>query len=501
MNAIDKAISAISPSWGLRREAARVRLEHLRSYAAAGTGRRTSGWRADGRSMRAETEASNATLRMRARKMVQDNPYAASALDKLNDYQVGTGLMPRSATGNKARDDAANRIWAEWAPKADWFRASDVYGLQSVANRARIESGEALLRWIPLSTAEMRRRGMRIPLALHVMEPDYLDDSLSGRMIGGNLVDQGIEFDADDQRVAYWLFDRHPGDVGALYIASANAERIDARQIIHVYRDLRVGQIRGVTEFASSMLRLRMLDDLEDAALEAARVQASLAAFVTTPADPAKGPLRGTTDSESGEKRLTFRPGMIERLRPGESIAFNNPTGNAAVDAEAKRQLRAVAEGLGLTYDILTGDLTGANYSSLRAGRLVFKRRLESLQWNCLIPRMAQPMWDTVMATAQAMGYLPATDGAWPVKWSPPRFEMLDPGAEMKALKEGVRDGFVTMPQAIGELGWDPDEQLAEIAAWNAKADAAGIVLDTDPRHIAGASGSAQPPDTAVAVA
>jgi capsid protein len=40
--------------------------------------------------------------------------------------------------------------------------------------------------------------------------------------------------------------------------------------------------------------------------------------------------------------------------------------------------LRAVAQGFGLTYDLLTGDLRQANYSSLRAGRLAFKRRLEA---------------------------------------------------------------------------------------------------------------------------
>lgn len=490
-NALERAIAVISPAWGLSRTARRVQLNALRSYAAAGMGRRTKGFGGDDRSIRAETGASNATMRRRARKLVQDNPYAAAALDKLVGFQVGTGIVPRSATGDAALDRKANAVWAEWAANADWHRRHDVYGLQAMAARCRVESGEALVQWMPLTAAKARARGMRIPLAVTVKEPDYLDEDRIGTR-GLNAVDQGIEFDDDDLPVAYWMYDRHPGDVNVLGRYGLDARRIDARQVMHLFRAIRPGQIRGVTEFAAVMLRARMLDDLEDAALEAARVQASLAAFVTSDADPAKGPLTGRRSAETGEKTLQFRPGMIERLNPGENVTLNSPTGNSAVEAEAKRQLRAIAEGMGLTYDILTGDLSGANYSSLRAGRLVVKRRTEEIQWNTLIPQMCAPMWGTVMQMAVTLGMLPDLGRAWPARWSPPRFEMLDPAAEIKAMKEAVRGGFSTMPQALGELGIDPDDQVADYADWNAKIDAAGLTLDTDPRKIAGASGTAQ---------
>jgi capsid protein len=40
-----------------------------------------------------------------------------------------------------------------------------------------------------------------------------------------------------------------------------------------------------------------------------------------------------------------------------------------------RQQLRAIAMGMGITYEQLTGDLTNVNYSSIRAGLIEFRRR------------------------------------------------------------------------------------------------------------------------------
>ena len=50
-------------------------------------------------------------------------------------------------------------------------------------------------------------------------------------------------------------------------------------------------------------------------------------------------------------------------------------------------QLHAIAAGVGLTYELLTGDLSQVNYSSIRAGLIEFRRRMEALQWQLLRPR------------------------------------------------------------------------------------------------------------------
>lgn len=54
-------------------------------------------------------------------------------------------------------------------------------------------------------------------------------------------------------------------------------------------------------------------------------------------------------------------------------------------EAFIKQQLRAISVGLGITYEQLTGDLSGVNYSSIRVGLLEFRRRCTALQHNLMV--------------------------------------------------------------------------------------------------------------------
>ena len=184
-------------------------------------------------------------------------------------------------------------------------------------------------------------------------------------------------------------------------------------------------------------------------------------------------------------------PGMVERLLPGEDVSFLTPSGSGPFAEFARHQLRAIATGFGLTYDLVTGDLSQANYSSLRAGRLAFKRRLEAAQWLLLVPQLCQPVWDAWVRAAQTDGALPLRDGPWPVEWAPPRFEMVDPLKDTTAIQQQLRLGLITWGQAVAEMGWDAERQAAEIARWNAAHDDAGLVFDGDARRV-GKSGTAQ---------
>ena len=73
-----------------------------------------------------------------------------------------------------------------------------------------------------------------------------------------------------------------------------------------------------------------------------------------------------------------LEPGTLQILEPGEDIKFSDPADVGGSYSEFLRtQFRAVAAAIGITYEQLTGDLTGVNYSSIRAGLLEFRRRCE----------------------------------------------------------------------------------------------------------------------------
>lgn len=482
---LEAAIRAVAPQWALQRARSRAALQAvdglMQRYDGGRVTRRTQGWLPGDATPDVILDADLGLLRARSRDLVRNNPYASAGLDMMVSYQVGTGIVPQSQTGDATLDAQANALWEAWAPHADGAGRLHVYGLQAQAARSRAEAGEVLAMLRPMPAAEARARGTPVPLAVHVMEADHLDIT-PGFTATDQDVTQGVRHDKWGRPIAYRIRVDHPGGKTPHW----ETVEIPARYMLHLFRQDRPGQVRGVPDLAPVMTRLRMLDEYEDAALAQAIVQACVAAFVTSEADDNDGPLEGGDDKR--QRKIT--PAMIERLRPGEKVDFLEPTGTSAFADFARHQLRAVATGLGLTYDLMTGDLTQANYSSLRAGRLAFKRRLEQLQWTLLIPRLCQPMWDAFVTAAQADGALPPRPGPWPVEWAPPRFEMVDPLKDSIAIQMQLRLGLISWGQAVAEMGWDPAKQAAELALWNAKHDELGLILDGDARRTAKAGGA-----------
>lgn len=108
---------------------------------------------------------------------------------------------------------------------------------------------------------------------------------------------------------------------------------------------------------------------------------------------------------------------------------------------------------------------------------------VEQIQWQTVIPMFCEPIWRWFIERAQSQGLLP--DGVEILaEWGTPKFESVNPLQDVQADLLEVRAGFSTMPQQIARRGYDPAEILAEWADFAAKADAAGLVFDSDPRKV-----------------
>ena len=234
-----------------------------------------------------------------------------------------------------------------------------------------------------------------------------------------------------------------------------------ADRVLHLFERLRPGQVRGVPWFAPVMLKLRDLDAYDEAELVRKKIEACFAAFVTGVQDEETlGKARTEAD---GSRIETFEPGMIEYLEPGRDVKFASPSASGGYAEYMRLQLHAIAAGVGLTYELLTGDLSQVNYSSIRAGLIEFRRRMEALQWQLLVPGLCQPVWRRFVLAAQAAGKLP--DGDIGCDWTAPRFEAVDPMKDIQADILAVRAGVMTLKEAIARQGYEPAQVLAEIAA------------------------------------
>ncbi len=465
---LDRAISWMSPQRGLKRTQAR-KLAEILAYEGARGGRRTENWITTSSSADTEVMATVATLRNRARDLVRNNPYAARALDVKVSNTIGVGIVA------EVRTKALASFWDAFVDECDADQHCDFNGLQALIERTRSESGEALIRFLPADSSN------RVPIQLRVLEPDYLDISRDGTAPNGrDMVRNGIQYDPNGRVFGYWLFDEHPGNTGTWRSrTSYQSFFVPSIDVIHVFRKLRAGQTRGVTDFAPIMMRAQGLDDYDDAEIVRKRTEACLAAMVTSPAGATAARL-GPVSTDDDGRIETLSPGMVEYLQPGESVLFTEPKTSGGYADFERFGLRAIAAGYGVPYELMSGDLSQVNYSSYRAGLVDFRRRVEQDQWHIFVSRVCRRVWDRFedevsVIRGQRRKVFP--------EWSPPRFELIDPLKETQADVEACLAGFDTWDEIVRRRGWTAQEQLDAIERWQKELKRRDIVLKTDFRN------------------
>ena len=460
------------------------------TYDGVGGGRRALSWSVGNPGAVAAMLFNQNELRAKSRDLVRRNAWANSALESYVANAIGTGIKPQSMLTDALQREAVQALWRNWTVEADAAGLTDYYGLQAMACRAMLEGGEALIR------LRYRRPedGLSVALQIQVLEPEHLPVQMNLQSDNGNLIRAGIEFDRLGRRVAYHLYRSHPQD-GLLAPMSGDGGlstvRVDAAEIIHLFRPLRPGQIRGEPWLARALVKLNDLDQYDDAELVRKKTAAMFAGFVTrlSPEDNLMG--EGVSDS-NGVALAGLEPGTMQILEPGEDIKFSQPADVGGSYSEFLRmQFRAVAAAMGVTYEQLTGDLSLVNYSSIRAGLLEFRRRVEALQHGIIVHQLCRPIWQAWMDQAVLEGSLKMPGYSLAakrrnyqcVKWIPQGWQWVDPLKEADAMKAAIRSGLMSRSEAISANGYDAEDVDREIAADNARADGLGLVFDSDPRH------------------
>ena len=305
----------------------------------------------------------------------------------------------------------------------------------------------------------------------------------------------GVEMDKWDRPVAYHFLEYHPGDYQFSYAPEAvkKRTRIKADDIIHLYLIERPGQTRGVSAFASAIMRLRNLSGYEESEVVAARASASMMGFVKTPdADLFED---GNYDNESV---LDFSPGSVRRLAPGEEMQFFNPSRpDDAFSPFVQQMLRAVAAGVGCSYTQVSSDFSQSNYSSSRLELLETRAHYRTLQ-QYLIESLCQEVYVkwlemAVMSNVLSLpGYDSDPERYEENKWIAPAAQFVDPQKEAEAYKSLVRGGIMNLSEVIALHGGDFDEKMRQRKHELTVTKELGIVLDTDPSQVSD-QGSFQP--------
>jgi len=394
-------------------------------------------------------------LRARAAQEFANNPLARRAVEALvNAAWGGSGVTPLF------RDRAVQALWERWSRACDAAGRLDWIGLGAQILTSVIVAGEAFV------VLRVDEAAPGVPLTLQVLGPEFLDES----KVDATTI-AGIRYDGL-RPAGYWLFRQNP----ALSGANLESVFVPADQVLHVYRPLLPGATRGQSWLAPVLIALNELASYLEAGLVRAKVGAILTAFITTP--------DGIAPWGANQELPTLEPGSVIKLEPGQNIEFTKPPEtDQAFDPFVRAQMRRIAAGLGIPYEMLSGDLSQVTFASGRAGLLEFKRTVESIQYGLLIPLFCEPVLRRWAELARAVGVLPADADVEVRRWVAPEIEMLDRRAEVLTDLLRVRAGFASRSEIIGRTGWRSEDVDAEIAADNRRADALGLVFDSDARR------------------
>jgi len=446
------------------------------SYKAANrTRKQNKDWGSNNLGPNSAILDSNQTARNRAREAIRDNPHAQAGLEAYVSNLVGSGIVPRW------KNSELQDLWDKWVIECDFDDCLDFCGLETLATTALISAGECFVRARYIDDPKAV-----VPLRLQLLESDICEDATS-HTPDGNRKTLGIEFDHSGKRLSYWMYPDHPGEL------NQNSHHltipIPAREIAHLYRPTRPGQVRGMTWLATIIEKLYELERYEDAELKRKKFAASITAFITTPVetgDDLFGSDEGQDDDGNQIRGIT--PGGAYYGDPGEEFNLSQPAevGSTTIDW-VKQQLRDISMGYGVSYEMMSGDLSDVNYTSLRFGLSQFRRKCEQIQKNILIHKFCRKIGRWFVEAAVLSGKIDIPD-FWdnpeehtPEEWRAPGWEGVDQFKDAMADMLEVRAGFATLSEKIVERGEDPRTTLERIKAERETLLEMEITLDSNP--------------------
>jgi lambda family phage portal protein len=462
------------------------------AFGMSALNRLTSDWvMAASRSADGELRNELRTMRMRSRELVRNSPFGVRYHQLMAENVVGpvgrTGFQlcaQNYKKGTEELHDAANTAieeeFSEYARPVN----CDVAGKLTLGEMLCLAAsswgtdGEILVRIY---------RGKRFGpygIQFQLIDPDFLIDDLN-QVAMGNVpaINQGIEQDEYGKPTFYHLWTRHPYDKGGRFLGLGAEDRIKvpASDIIHAFIPMRAGQSRGIPHSAAIAATLKMLDGYVEAELVAARIaSATMAAIEDLPngEGPAVSPNTGSGDVDGEDGSQAFgagaiptevEPGAMLDLRGKGKLALWDPQHpTSAFPTFTRMMSHYAAIGFGISYGTLTGDLSQANYGSLRVGMLDERQHWQRYQL-FMIEHVVDRMFREWLAMVLLNNTIPLlTDKAmsrWTrVQWMGRGFDWIDPLKDAQGDLMEVAAGTNTLTLMAAKRGRDLEQMVQQRA-------------------------------------
>ena len=461
-------------------------------YEGATTSSRGKNWISTSAGPNRSLTHSLPRLIARSRDAERNNPLISNALVQLVCNEVGTGVACRSDADDSVVRDDIDALYKDFTGEVDADEILNNGALQALLSMTRRMSGECFVRRRRRTTSD----DLAVPLQVQLLEPEFVPITLTRKAKNGNKIIQGIEFNRRNQRVAYWMYPDHPQDGIFSTPELGKLIRVRASDVIHHYRPIRPGQIRGRPDTGPALLKAKDFDEYDDAELMRKKTRAPYTGFLQR-TDPLEDddykfdPLTGEPlKEEDGQFGVDIDVGTLLQGFPGEELQMfpGDDTGRGYKDF-MREQKMGLAAALKMPYQLFSGDWSDVNDRLVRAIVAHFRRQI-AMDQELISFQYCERLWGWFLDAAvlgnriDLPNYFERRREYTRMIAQPQVFPYSHPEQDVKAALKEVESGFKSRDEQIIKRGGRPDkvdeEQVAaELRLRNLRV-AAGLLVKED---------------------
>ena len=403
---------------------------------------------ADGLSSRAAiSPAVRRVVRLRSRYEAENNSWYRGMLRTAVNHIVGKGPRLQVLTPDI---DFNNRIEAAWQA---WSKKIGLARKLRTATEAYWRDGEVFM---------MRtERAANYPMTLDVST--YEADQIASPWTTPSTdkyIDDGIRVDPNTNELAVYVLDEHPGSNFGTVDAG---EWYPADQVLHLFREERPKQTRGIPRVTASLQQLPIMRRQELATLFSAETAANFALYLKSNS-PAISPTSSPQDFaeiEIARNMLTTLPagwevGQVEPKQPGPQY-----------EGFQRQSLMSFSRCTNMPYALACGTSKDSNFSSLKGDMKNIWEPEVQVEQDEVEGRILEPIFQWFL---EAAIYVPGLlDGGPQISeishlfhWPP--LPELDALVSAKAAQIRLSSGQSTFTEEYARRGHDYETQVARMA-------------------------------------
>ena len=397
------------------------------------------------------------TLRSRARyECHEGNTFARSIVNKLARDTINRGPQLQMQLKNTDANTSIETRFSTWAKRIKLAKK-----LRTV-RKAKYVDGEVFIRLVT-----NRKLKGPIKLDLEVIEADRVTNPL-GFDDESREID-GVVFDDEGNVVGYRVLKAHPGG-NSILSSSPQPEFVPAEQMIHLFREDRPGQHRGIPECTTALPLFILFREYILAVVQNARSVAKHTVLMKTAAGAV------FSESESGVYPIDPFEAVdidydMQTYLPEGWEPFQLRTDQPATTLEMFR--RAIWGEIALTadmpYNIAAGDSSKLNYASGRLDHQPYDFGIEMERGEIEADGL-DVILEAWFDEAVLLGLIPEGIGQFdelPHEWYWPSKGHVDPSKEANGQATRLRNGTTNRRRELKQDGVDLDTHDEEAAEAN----------------------------------